>query len=300
MDLSKKTVPELQAICKQKGIILKSKKRKDDIIKLIKEYKSDTEIDDKNDIIKSLQELTINQEIEYEKKEDIPVEIQQITKDILSENFTKCVKGYHIINDDPIKESVWEDINAQVLNSSGCNIITQSKGSHKSGTDLLCSIGALSNKSTQYDIGNKSFKLSSYRLTTVCSDKSPGKIEDIITEINHRKNFEFYTIIVRNEEEKEFQYDWYLIPSNYPQFNPSSYKWVPKVGKQGTKKDSVIGWETNMIEGSKMSITFSMSSQLWLDIIITKEMEQFIIASCKVNKGRKLDYIQLYNKEMGI
>lgn len=259
---------------------------------------NDAEIKKTSGKKKKIIKLPQEPEIMDEKKE--AVEISIATKLALSENFTKCVKGYHIINDDPIKESVWEDINAQVLNSSGCNIITQSKGSHKSGADLLCSIGALSNKSTQYDTGNKSFKLSSYRLTTVCSDKSPGKIEDIITEINHRKNFEFYTIIVRNEEEKEFQYDWYLIPSNYPQFNPSSYKWVPKVGKQGTKKDSVIGWETNMIEGSKMSITFSMSSQLWLDIVITKEMEQFIIASCKVNKGRKLDYIQLYNKEMGI
>jgi len=45
-----------------------------------------------------------------------------------------------------------------------------------------------------------------------------------------------------------------------------------------------------------MSITFSMSSQLWLDIVITDEMKQFVIASRTVNKGRKLNYIQLYNK----
>jgi len=30
-------------------------------------------------------------------------------------NFAKCVKGYHLINDDPIKESPWEDINAIIL-----------------------------------------------------------------------------------------------------------------------------------------------------------------------------------------
>ena len=29
----------------------------------------------------------------------------------LATNFTKCVKGYHLINDDPIKEARWEDIN---------------------------------------------------------------------------------------------------------------------------------------------------------------------------------------------
>ena len=218
----------------------------------------------------------------------------------LSANFTKCVKGYHLINDDPIKETPWEDINAQVLTASGCIINSQSKGSHKPGADLSCSLGDLSNKSTQYETGNNSFKLSSYRLTTVCSDKTPGKIEDIIAEINSRKNFKFYSIIVRYEKDNEIQYDWYLIPSDYPQFNPSSYKWTPKVGKQGKNKGSTTGWETDTIGGSSMSITFSMSSQLWLDIVITEEMKKFIIASCKVNKGRKLNYIQLYNRECAI
>jgi hypothetical protein len=218
----------------------------------------------------------------------------------LSDNFTKCVKGYHLINDDPIKETPWEDINAQVLAASGCIINSQSKGSHKSGADLSCSFGAFSNKSTQYEIGNKSFKISSYRLTTVCSDKTPGKIEDIIAEINSRKNFKFYSIIVRYENDNEIQYDWYVIPSDYPQLNPSSYKWTQKVGKQGKNKGMTTGWETNTIEGSSMSITFSMSSQLWLDIVIIEEMKKFIIASCKVNKGRKLNYIQLYNRETGI
>lgn len=37
----------------------------------------------------------------------------------LSGNFEKCARGYHLINDDPIKETPWDDINAQVLNSSG-------------------------------------------------------------------------------------------------------------------------------------------------------------------------------------
>lgn len=165
---------------------------------------------------------------------------------------------------------------------------------------MVCSLGDLSNKSTQYETGYKSFKLSSYRLTTVCSDKIPGKIEDIITEINNRKNFKFYSIIVRYEKNNEIQYDWYLIPSDYPQFNPSSYKWTPKIGKQGKNKGSTTGWGTDTIEASSISIIFSMSSQLWLDIIITEEMKKFVIASCKVNNGMKLNYIQLYNRENNI
>jgi hypothetical protein len=215
----------------------------------------------------------------------------------LGTNFAKCVKGYHLVNDDPIKETPWEDINAIVLNASGCSVNSQSNGSHKSGGDLSCSLGSFSNKSTQYDSGNSSYKISSYRLTTVCSDKSPGKIEDIIAEINKRKDFAFYSIIVREDTETQILYEWYLIPSDFPTLNPAAYTWHPKLGKTGKNKGAVTGWETDLLEGSSMSITFSMSSQLWIDVKITEELKKFVIASCRVNRGRKYNYIQLYEKE---
>ena len=215
----------------------------------------------------------------------------------LSNNFEKCVRGYHLINDDPIKETPWEDINAQVLNASGCLVDKKSNGSHKPGTDLSCAIGNLSNKSTQYEKNDTAFKISSYRLTTVCSDKIPGTADTIVSEITRRKNFNYYSIIARSEKEKEIRYDWYLIPSDYRQFDPSSYVWVPRIGKTGKNKGVPTGWETNVIDGSSMSITFSMSSQLWLDIFITDDMKKFIISSCTINKGRTLNYIDLYVKE---
>lgn len=218
----------------------------------------------------------------------------------LASNFDKCVKGYHIINDDPIKETPWEDINALILNASGCAVDSQSKGSHQSGGDLSCSIGTFSNKSTQYDKGNKSFKISSYRLTTVCSDKIHGDIDEIIGEINKRKNFEYYSIIVRDDMDKQIRYDWYLIPSDFPALNPATYTWHPKLGKTSKNKGDATGWETDKINGSSMSITFSMSSQLWIDVNITDEMRQFIVGSSIVNRGRKVSYIDLYEKHYSI
>ena len=215
----------------------------------------------------------------------------------LSSNFAKCVKGYHLVNDDPIKETPWEDINAIILNASGCDVHSQSNGSHKSGGDLSSSLGTFSDKSTQYGAGNESFKISSYRLTTVCSDKTPGKIEDIIAEINNRKNFNYYSIIVREDTETQILYEWYLIPSDFPALNPASYKWQPKLGKTGKNKGATTGWETDLLSGSSMSITFSMSSQLWIDVNITDEMKKFIVGSCRVNRGRKYNYIQLYEKD---
>ena len=119
--------------------------------------------------------------------------------------------------------------------------------------------------------------------------------KNIINEINNRKNFKYYSIIVREEKKGSFRYDWYLIPSDFHVFDPASYTWKPKTRKKGNNKDTITGWETNDINGSRMSITFSMSSQLWIDINITEELKQFIVSSCHVNRGRKFNYIQLYD-----
>jgi|UniRef100_A0A6C0CET5 hypothetical protein len=214
----------------------------------------------------------------------------------LATNFAKCVKGYHLINDDPIKEAPWENINAIILNASGCSVSSQSDGSHKSGADLNCSLGSFSNKSTQFEKNKGVIKISSYRLTTVCSEKDAGNIENIIEEINKRKNFAFYSIIVRNDIKDKIEYEWFLIPSDYLALNPASYEWSQKMGKIGKNKNAISGWKTNQIDGSYMDITFSMSSQLWVHLNITEDMKKYIVGSCVVNRGRKYNYIELYER----
>ena len=209
------------------------------------------------------------------------------------EVFSQCVQGYHFMNDTPINETMWEDINAEVLTAAGCEVFHQANGGHKSGADLFTSIGNLSNKSSQYDTPT-SFKMSSYRLTTVCSDKDPGSVETIVPEIEKRKNFTFYSILLRKDHPTEILYDWFLIPSDHPSVDPTAYTWTPKIGKQGKKKDTVIGWETNTVNGSNMCIIFSMSSQLWVHIEITEEMKQFKKASYTASKGKKVNYLQLF------
>lgn len=211
-----------------------------------------------------------------------------------TDTFTKCIKGYHLINDTPIKESTWEDINIEILNATGNVVKSSSNGSHAPGADIVCSLGKFSNKTARYESGNSSFKVSSYRLTRVCSDKRPGTCEEILAEIDTRKNFTHYSTLVRDEREKEIQYDWYLIPSDIPQMTPSAYEWTIKMNK---KKDTPTGWKTNTVEGSSMSIQFSMSSQLWMYIHITKDIEKHKVATCTIPKGKKYTYIQLYEKE---
>ena len=223
-----------------------------------------------------------------------------MNNELIKDNFTKCVRGYHKMNASPINETMWEDLNALIFRKSGIDILEQSDGGHAPGMDLLTGIGGLSNKSAKYATNTKaSFDISSYRLTTVCSATNPGTPAGFIQEINRRKNFDFYSIIVRVEYEDdketitEVEYDWILCPGDHKVFNPASYEWTPTLGKRGPNKDSQVGWHTNTIDGCKMSITFSMSSQLWVHID-SVAVGQFIIAT--INKTScipTLNYIDL-------
>jgi hypothetical protein len=211
-----------------------------------------------------------------------------------TENFVKIVTGYHFINTDPINETVWEAINCQVLVTSGCAVQNSSSGSHSSGRDIICELGGISNKSAKYSKQKTEFAISSYRLTTVCSDKDCGTVEAIIMQINSRKNYEYYSFIVRNETADTIEYDWYMIPSGEPVLSPECYEWEPMIGQRGKNIGQQVGWKTNDLNGSKMTITFSMSSQLWITIEATPELKQYIVSSCTVSNKAKLDYLQMY------
>jgi len=216
----------------------------------------------------------------------------------LQENFNKCLQGYHLINSSPINETVWEELNAAIFSSIGINVYSKSDGSHSSGMDISCTIGNISNKSAKYSAHRKSIDISSYRLTTVCSDKNCGDPVEIINEINRRKNFEYYSFIVRDEltDPEKITYDWLLIPSNYNILEPSSYEWNPMIGQRGKNKGSQVGWNTNIMDGSKMSITFSMSSQLWMHIDMTEQVKKFIVATTTVSNKPMYNYIELFKK----
>ena len=211
--------------------------------------------------------------------------------------FKKCVKGYHLINPSVIKETNWEDINTTIFTESGIDIHYKSDGSHSSGMDIDCSLGKISNKSSKYSKNKTSIDISSYRLTNICNANNCGNPTEIVTEINKRKNFDYYSVIVRDENKtsKSIIYDWFFIPCDYIALNPSSYIWEPTIGKQGKNKDCQVGWHTNIINGCKMSITFSMSSQLWMHIEMTEDIKKFIISSVEVSNTPKYNYISFYN-----
>lgn len=212
------------------------------------------------------------------------------------------IRGYHLLMDEPIKEAVWESLNRDILNKAGCPVTSVAAGSHASGADIHCALGGLSNKTAKAETDG-SIAISSYRLTTVCSDATPGTPATITAEIERRKNFQFYSLLVRTEPTATatattLTYDWYLIPADHPLLSPATYTWRPLLGKRGTKKDIQTGWITDphpSAAGATMSITFSMSSQLWIRIPnLRTTMAAHLVSSTTVTRGRRMDYADLW------
>jgi len=206
-------------------------------------------------------------------------------------------RGYHLLMDEPIKEAIWEALNRDILNKAGCTVTSVAAGSHASGADIHCSLGGLSNKTVKTE-ADGSIAISSYRLTTVCSDVAPGTPAAIAAEIDSRKNFQFYSLLARTETPTTYTYDWYLIPADHPLLSPATYTWRPLLGKRGAKKDIQTGWTTDAhstAPGASMSITFSMSSQLWIRVpALRTTMADHLVCSTTVTRGRRLDYADLW------
>ena len=213
---------------------------------------------------------------------------------VLNKKFTKIqskyhavISGYHRINKTPIKESVWEEINCDIVGDI-CSISDEANGNHVSGKDNKFDNITISNKTAKTDGNNVS--ISSYRLSSVCSDKDNGNPQDILNEIEKRDNsFENYSILIRNEKENSIiEYMWYIIPKDYYIFKIDTL--IPKIGKQGIKKDQIIGWKSKYCD-----ITFSMSSQLWYKFYI-KDIEKYKVCSTEIDNNKsKINYSQIFN-----
>lgn len=203
--------------------------------------------------------------------------------------FNDVLVGYHMINRTPIKETVWEEINCDIV-SSLCCVTDEANGNHKSGKDNRFDNLNISNKSSKTDGVNVS--ISSYRLSSVCSDKVQGNEKDIIDEIEKRdKSFDYYSFLIRNEKENSIiEYIWYVIPKNYYLFKID--KLTPKIGKIGKKKGEIVGWQSKYCD-----ITFSMSSQLWYKFNIN-DIEKFKVCYTEIDNSKpKINYAYITHLE---
>jgi hypothetical protein len=214
--------------------------------------------------------------------------IRKFKKDSIFQKFNDEIQGYHLICEAPIKESLWEEINKNIA-SVECIIKDEAKGNHKSGKDMQFDEYGISMKSAKID--KNKISISSYRLTTTCSDKNPGIPENIVSEINLRdSSFQYYSVLLREESNNIIKYYWCLIPKKCKVFNISSNDFKPKIGKNGKNKGIQVGWETQ-----HSCIQFSMSSQLWIHFTFD-DIKQYIITSTIVdNSKKKNSYSDIYN-----
>lgn len=193
---------------------------------------------------------------------------------IIKQQFEKEIKGYHLVNTRDIKEAIWEDINANILKRYYL-VTDKSEDSHISGKDCKIDNFCVSNKTCKTTVKNI-VNLSSYRLTGVCNNKNIGEIQTIIKEIERRdSSFDYYSILSRFVNKNNIlTYRWFIVPKTYYIFN-SNTEWKPKINKNGHQS----GWYNKY-----MSITFSMSSQLWFHFNLS-DIEQFMIHKVDIDKN---------------
>ena len=94
----------------------------------------------------------------------------------ICKEFKNNIKGYHYINNSPIKEAIWENINVDIVKDK-CSVGDFANGNHKSGKDNKFNNWNISNKTCKFDEKGKT-SVSSYRLTSVCSNRNKGKKEE--------------------------------------------------------------------------------------------------------------------------
>lgn len=209
--------------------------------------------------------------------------------------FSATITGYHLLNEDIIRHAVWEHINKQVYNNLGVEVMETANNGHAPGMDIVCAEGRLSNKTSNLSVskGVTSTSISSYRLGKEINHKAENTQEQICEFINSKKNFDFYSLLTHREVEGgKVEYRWYMIPSSHPSVNPDTYTWEKVYGKTARTKGIFTGWQTDSVNGSSMSITFSMSSQLWMKVDLTN-MDEYIRESIVVSPKPVMDYAAL-------
>jgi hypothetical protein len=216
---------------------------------------------------------------------------------VFAQYVRKTVLGYHLINDAPIKEAVWETILCSALDKSKC-MYDYKAGSHCSGQDIVL-------KSDTADVVNtlaisckscketaKSLVLSSYRLTTCKS------VDDFVNEIdNVRANFQYYGVISRVEKDTTITYNIYLIPAKL--IKASEKVWNVKykrTTKTSQENAAISQWDTVPVNGVQLSIKAAMSNQLWITLD-KEQFAQYCVCENIVVKNKKIiDYCSLFDK----
>jgi hypothetical protein len=196
---------------------------------------------------------------------------------------TKTIHGFHLINDMPIKESVWEKVLSTALSHANIEH-TWKVGGHQSGKDITISKHAISCKSCRETENH--FKVSSYRMTKC------NTIDAFIDEIDFKRaNFDYYAIISRIETDSQYIYTVYAIPADLVKAKNMDWR------ENNNKKTNIVSsWETDFKNGIKMGIYKSMSNQLWITLCKEEFKQYIILDNVIVSRKNIINFATLYEK----
>ena len=211
--------------------------------------------------------------------------MEKIHEKEFKECLEKTIRGYHKINTEPIKESVWEGILAKSMGKAGI-AHKWIPGSHKPGADIYVDSIGISCKSTKQE-QKTILKISSYRMTTIFT------IDEFIREIDEVRgaNFQYYGVLsrVESKDKKNLVYSVYMIPAS--KIKAFGLEWKDKK----TKKGKMI-WDTKMKDGMRMYISEAMSNQLWISLNKQRFAEYLIIENLQISvEDTELDYADLFD-----
>jgi hypothetical protein len=197
--------------------------------------------------------------------------------------FEDEIYGYHTTSKSPLKETMWEEINANIMRPF-CSISEEAMGNHKSGIDNKFDNWGISNKTAKIT-KTKKLNISSYRLTTVSKTNDVSKIVEEI--LKRDSSYDYYSILVREEfPNDDITYSWVIVPKDFYTFNPEKYEWTQKIGNSGKQ----TGWRSKF-----MDTTYSMSSQLWFHMNF-EDVERFVVASTTVNVSNTMTFASQVDK----
>lgn len=207
--------------------------------------------------------------------------------DVFTDNFVqalmKTIKGYHLINDAPIKEAVWENIVSLALKRANISFVWY-QGRHVSGKDFMINGKGVSCKTCKET--NNNLDISSYRLTT-CANSN-----DFAEQIDQKRaNFQYTLLLSRIENTDGYVYNVYAIPAHVTKVGDKVFR--ERLNKRNEK---IVGWDTECVDGVRMRIEKSMSNQLWIRIKKSKMMEYCVVDSVQVSNVSRIDYVELFEQ----
>jgi hypothetical protein len=195
-----------------------------------------------------------------------------------------------------VKGEVFEQLLFEAATEAGLNVKDFTPGSHSPGADMTIQDEGLSLKTSIVTTTTDTVKISSYRLTSLFNDafKPLDMLAQSALIVNRidkdRNNFDYYMLLVRVTKRKATEcYDVYKIPTGF--LKAGKLEWTPKCTR--SKKQNWAA--SSRDEPYTMTITESMSSQLWIQVKLSA-IKEFLFVTIPIKTVPKVQKWSIHHR----